>query len=461
MNQQTKSTLDTNKKQVTLPPTPTKRVDRATRKRELQLQLQQQSTDIPNNQRYSSATSTISSPPRNNIGYRRRRRRAKVSFKKLFNVKFFRFLIGLLLIGLGLKSLINTNQPVQQQSIQPSIPKPLYSPSTPPVWTADSQILPTRQLGRENIEVLYNLKTPPEFKHNQQLQTIVNDVVNFAAAEGFSTEPLSITLINAKTGEIAGYHQVSLKYPASVVKMFWMVFLYAQMESGIWLNKEGFYPYISKMVQDSENDATSFIIDKSTDTKFVKKLNDEELQIWRNKRNKPNQFFQQAGYQGINISHKTYPIYSLNLTAPKGSELQIRYNPNQPDTPLRNQITTDHAARLLYEICYLKQAISPEASQQMCGWLKRDLNPEVWKQQSNGFNPIIGFLGQSLSDTNIYFYSKAGWTEHHRHEAALVATPDNETIYILAVFADDEMYAKDWKIFPKMSRFVYDRMTQK
>ncbi|MUG94831.1 hypothetical protein F7734_21680 [Scytonema sp. UIC 10036] len=406
--------------------------------------------------------------------YRRRRRRYKGSLKNLLILRLVALTViatGLAIMGFGLYTLVGglyalIHKPIQQQPTQQATPHPTPQPTYPsfvpppsPNWSAtDSRPIPSRQPGHENIEVVYNFRTPPEFKQNQELQTIVNNVVNLAADRGFPTQSLSITLIDAKTGEIAGYQQETLKYPASVAKMFWMVFLYAQIANGVWSDEAGFYLYIARMIQESDNEAASFIVDKISDTEFEHKLDDEEFETWRKKREQVTHFFEQAGYEGINLTHKTYPIASLKLLGPQGSELRIRKNPDDPKDPFRNEITTFHSARLMYETCYLQQAISPEISKKMCGWLKRDLNPEVWKNQQQGFNPIVGFLGQSLADTGVNFYSKAGWTTGTRQEAALIATADGKTVYILAIGADDSMYAKDWQIYPKMSRFVYEQM---
>ncbi len=409
-------------------------------------------------------------PQGKNPNYRRRRRRYKGSLKSLLILRLVALTViatGLAIMGFGLYTLVGglyalIHKPVQEQPLQQPIPQPtslsFVLPSSPTWSTTDSRPIPFRQPGHENVGVVYNLRTPPEFKQNQELQTIVNNVVNLAGDRGFPTKSLSITLIDAKTGEIAGYQQETLKYPASVAKMFWMVFLYAQIANGVWSDEAGFYPYIARMIQESDNEAASFIVDKISDTEFERRLDAEEFETWRKKREQVTHFFEQAGYEGINLTHKTYPIASLKLLKPKGSEVRIRKNPDDPKDPFRNEITTFHSARLIYEMCYLQQAISPEISQKMCGWLKRDLNPEVWKNQQQGFNPIIGFLGQSLADAGVNFYSKAGWTTGTRQEAALVATPDGKTIYILAIGADDSMYAKDWQIYPKMSRFVYEQM---
>ncbi|WP_232224231.1 serine hydrolase [Mastigocladopsis repens] len=270
-------------------------------------------------------------------------------------------------------------------------------------------------------------------------------------------KPLSITLIDAKTGETAGYQQDIPRYPASVVKMFWMVVLYAQIESGLWKNEKDFAPYLAKMLKESDNGSASFILDQVTGTSSKPKLKSEKFQIWKNKRQQVNRFFQQAGYNNISIIQKTFPIYYINLPEPEGNESQLLGNSRN-----WNRITTKHAARLLYEICYAKQAVSLQASKKMCGWLKRDLNPKVWQPaDSYDFNPVRTFFGKSLPHTRVQLHSKAGWTSVSRTEAAMVVTENSKGTYILATFAQDSAYADDVEIFPKMSRLVYKRMTSR
>ncbi|HEY9694673.1 MAG TPA: hypothetical protein V6D15_20925 [Oculatellaceae cyanobacterium] len=334
--------------------------------------------------------------------------------------------------------------------------------STIPAWAkASSEDIPTRQSGKENLEVVYNLTTPPKFQYSKKLQIIVDELVAIADNKKLPTRNLSITLIDAKTGEIAGYQQSELRYPASVIKMFWMVALYGQLENGIWKNPQDFNLYISKMIENSDNDTSSFILDHITNTQSQGKLPNNQFTVWLNQRNSVNRFFRSAGYEGININQKTYPIYYLRMEEPEGTELQMR---GGSERPLRNVITTDHSARLIYEICVLKQAISPAASEKMCGLLKRDLKPEVWKtnsETSEEFNPIVGFSGQSLPDSKVDFYSKAGLTSTTRQEAAFVATKDNSTAYVLAIGGGDRAYSSDYKIFPKMSSVVFERMTNR
>jgi hypothetical protein len=109
------------------------------------------------------------------------------------------------------------------------------------------------------------------------------------------------------------------------------------------------------------------------------------------------------------------------------------------------------------------QAVSPEYSQQMINLLTIDPATRIQKrnlQDPNQFNPVRGFFSQSLPD-DIYFAAKAGWTSGSRQEAAYIATQDGRTAYILVIFAEDRSYAYDWKIFPKLSRHVFNRMTER
>ncbi|MCP6757538.1 MAG: class A beta-lactamase-related serine hydrolase [Fischerella sp. CENA71] len=330
-------------------------------------------------------------------------------------------------------------------------------PPPRPNWAiAKGMPIPSRLPGKENTQVAYNLDTPPDFKRSQELQKIVNQVVSLAAAKGLPKKPLSITLIDAKTGETAGYQQDTPRYPASVVKTFWMTVLYSQIESGVWKNEEDFTPYIAKMIKESDNEAASYIVDQITATRSQPRLKSEKFKNWKDKREQVNRFFRDAGYKRINVSQKTFPLYYLNLPEPKGSESQMlgksNWNPNR--------ITSRQAARLMYEICYLKTAVSQQASQKMCGWLERDLNPKAWQDPDlYAFNPVRGFLGQSLSKTNVSFHSKAGWTSRSRAEMAMVSTGDEKTTYILTVFGHSPAYSNNVDIFPQISRLVYKRMT--
>lgn len=315
-----------------------------------------------------------------------------------------------------------------------------------------SQPLASSSLKQANGEVIYNLRQAPQFTSSPQLQTVVDQLVNLATAKQLPTEDLSITLIDVKSGETAAYQQHVPRYPASVVKMFWMVALYGQLEVGN-LSGQQIEQDLYKMTRHSDNNAASQLVDQITGTKSGDNLSSEELSNWIYQRQQVNRFFAQADYFGIDISHKTYPVSHLKHSEPTGRDKQMRLTGGKGE--FRNQINTQQASRLMYEIV-TQQAISPGASQQMSQWLKRNLQAE--DPDYGGFNPIRGFFGQSLPPDTILL-SKAGSTSDGRHEVAYIASPDGTKAYILAVFAEGETYSKHWKLFPQMSNLVYKYST--
>lgn len=327
----------------------------------------------------------------------------------------------------------------------------------PPVITPSPSLSPAYlppPIVEEDLGFVYNVRHLPNQVYSYQLQGIVNEAVDLARRKGLPAESLSISLIDVssnKTHRFAGYKNEQLRYPASVAKLFWMVGFYGAVEEGIVKNETDFHHHLKQTIEISNNDAASRILDAITDSKSGPKLAGEKLENWLEKRKSINNFFQAAGYDNIVLSSKNYPIYYLKNPGPVGRDVQLRDDSNKF---LKNQVTTDHAARLMYEI-YTRQAISPKFSTRMAYLLTRDLDPKVWKNDPS--NGIKGFLGESLP-TNIYFGSKVGYTSKSRQDVAFIRTMDDRAIYILAVFAEDPAYAKDEEIFPEISRYVFDKM---
>lgn len=308
----------------------------------------------------------------------------------------------------------------------------------------------------ESSELAYNIQTSPNLNKNKELQKIVDEVVDFTKSQKLPIKPLSITIIDVGTGEHAGYQQEKLRYPASVVKLFWMVNLYAQIEKGI-LSEAEFPEYLDAMIKKSDNEAASYIVDRISNTEYKQNIKAEEYKKWREKRLKINQYFKKAGYEDINVSQKTFPIPSLKLSRAKGSELKLRDNAQKS---IRNQISTQQVARLLYEI-HQDQSVSEKSSSKMAKILTIDAQTRNIKRDDknpNEFNPVRGFLSAPLPN-KVDFKGKAGWTSRSRNDAAIITTANGKT-YILVVFGEDRAYASDWQIFPDISQLVFNRMTK-
>ena len=381
-----------------------------------------------------------------NQGALKSRRRVRKPFARLKYRNILYLILGAIAIGWIITLPFRARRPIEPPVILPqeAIAPPTISTSENVV---DSSSDPT---------FTYNIKTPPNPVYSQELQVIVDEAAKIAATKGLPIEPLSISLLdvsNSQAHTFAGYQNQTLRFPASVAKLFWMAGFYSALEKGIITQKESTFTLdLEQMIRISNNDAASRILDKITDTESGGQLAGEELQAWVTKRNQINTFFESAGYNNIKITTKNYPIYYLRQEQPIGRDLQLRGDPSQP---IRNQVTTDQAARLMYEI-YTRQAVSSIASRKMAYLLTRDLEPKAWKNDPS--NSIQGFLGESLP-TNIYFGSKVGYTSKSRTEVAFVRTLDDKAIYILVVFADHPAYAKDETIFPAISRYVFDRLS--
>jgi Beta-lactamase enzyme family len=370
-----------------------------------------------------------------------------------------------------------TTVPPSPISVSPPVPLPASSPAgnislklsneTVPVpsWFKQGSLsMPIRNQPRWGQLISYSLKQPPQFSQDPELQSVVGDILKLVSSKSLSTKNLSIVLIDANTNKFAGHHPDKPHFPASVAKMFWLVVLQGQIDKGMWNNSKAFDPFITKMMKESDNDSSSFIIDQISDTQSSKTdLNPDQFNTWLSKRKfYINSFFEEAKYSNINFTQKTYPIPYLDLQEPKGNELQVRIEPSNPKPkPIRNQVSAMDAARLMYEICYLKQAINPEVSGRMCRLLQKNIDPKSWRSiKKEDFNPIETFFGAPLSYKNTELFSKAGWTPNSRQEVAMIRMVDRKKEYILAVLADDPKYGKNNTIFPEISKLVNQKLRQ-
>jgi beta-lactamase class A len=344
---------------------------------------------------------------------------------------------------------------VQRLRPQPEVSQtPSSSPNLQPS-SAAAVIHPPSTEQKQTFETLaYNVQPEAPMPRSEELQAIVDGAVALAASKSLDTQPLSITLIDLKGNTIAGYQQDTPRYPASVVKLFWLAVCEAQLDQGILQPDANLNADLIAMIVHSDNDAASRIFDRITQTTSGNSLGGTEYETWLKNRLRINQFFRAAGYEGLSISQKNYPIYSLKLDGPNGRELQML---DEQQQPIRSLVTSDQAARLMSEI-YAGKAVSASRSQEMMGLLTRDLNPESWKKQAD--NAIAGFLGEPLP-ADVRFASKVGMTTKVRHEVAFIESKDGSVAYILAVFGTDPTYSQNSEILPAISKAVYTQMVER
>src|SRR4029078_2637382 len=150
-------------------------------------------------------------------------------------------------------------------------------------------------------------------------------------------------------------------YPASVVKMFYLVALHQQLQDGKVKLTTELTRGLKDMIVVSSNEATQYILDVLTDTSSGAELPQKEFDAWQHKRNRVNRFYSAMGYHNINVNQKTFCEDAY------GIEQQSRNYKGQN----RNMLTTNAVARLLTEIG-LGRMNTPERTKAMMDLMKRD-----------------------------------------------------------------------------------------
>ncbi len=228
-------------------------------------------------------------------------------------------------------------------------------------------------------------------------------------------------------------------YPASVVKLFYLVALEQWLEDG---KIKFFTPELQRAAKDmivvSSNDATQYIVDVLTDSSSGAELSPSELEKFAKKRNAVNRYFFALGFSNINTNQKTYCEDAY------GREQQFRDSGKN-----RNMLTTGATARLLTEIV-LGKTVSAERSRQMMDLLKRDFSGTSIDadDQAHGFTAI------ALNDLNLKdakLWSKAGWTSKTRHDAAYIELPDGSK-FVLVIFTEN--FANERDLIPGIAEKI-------
>src|SRR4026208_551549 len=214
---------------------------------------------------------------------------------------------------------------------------------------------------------------------------------------------LSITLIDLRDPrrpETASFHGNERIYPASVVKLFYLVATHRWLEDKKIEQTPELTRAVRDMIVDSSNEATQYVLDMLTHTTAGYELPPKEMEEWQYKRNAVNRYFSSLGYTNINVNQKTFCEDAY------GRE-RVSRGPNGEN---RNKLTTDATARLLMEIVTGKVA-NPARTAQLMELLKRDYATKT----TDDDDQATGFTGLALKGREGYrLWSKAGWTSTTR-----------------------------------------------
>jgi beta-lactamase class A len=235
-------------------------------------------------------------------------------------------------------------------------------------------------------------------------------------------DDLAITLVEpvGKTMRGASYRGDQAIYPASLVKLFYLVAAHAWLDAGRLQPSKELDNALSAMIQESSNDATNHILDLLTGTTGGPALPAGALQRWLRRRQAVNRYF--AGWRcpefaGINLTQKTWG------EGPYGREWQSRFA--VPDNG--NCLTSDAVARVLSTIAEGK-AVNKRRSAAMLKLMARSIPV---RSKAGVFDQVSGFLGEGLPP-DAQLWSKAGWTSTTKHDAAIVELPEGRRFVLVA-----------------------------
>ncbi|TVQ47173.1 MAG: serine hydrolase [Gloeocapsa sp. DLM2.Bin57] len=233
-------------------------------------------------------------------------------------------------------------------------------------------------------------------------------------------------------------------YPASLVKLFYLVAMQEWLENNMVLPSYELNRALRDMIVDSSNDATSLIVDVLTGTTSGPELPSGPWETWKHQRNLINRYFQSLGWSElatVNLNQKTWCDGAYGRERVFLGELMEN----------RNMLTTEAVARLLHSIVG-GVTVSSRRSQEIMGLLQRSLHPPA-TPNGDGENQIQGFLGEVLP-IEAQLWSKAGWTTQVRHDAAYIEIP-NYSPYLLVVFTEGES-SQNRDLLPFISQAVLE-----
>ena len=280
------------------------------------------------------------------------------------------------------------------------------------------------------------------------LQDLVNEAAHTAltkfADKKLTESQLSITLIDLRDLQhpaMASFRGNERVYPASVVKLFYLVAVHRWLEDKKIQETDELKRAVHDMIVVSSNEATQYVVDVLTHTTGGYELSPKEMEEWQNQRNVVNRYYSSLGFTNINVNQKTFCEDAY------GRE-KVSRGPNGEN---RNKLTTDATARLLSEIV-TGRAVNATRSAQMMELLKRDFSGTSTDNddQAHGFT---GIALQGVSGAKLW--SKAGWTSTTRHDAAYIELP-NGAKFVLVTFTVD--HANEREIIPTVARVVIDGM---
>jgi len=243
---------------------------------------------------------------------------------------------------------------------------------------------------------------------------------------------LSVIDLTKPTDPIrADLHGDASFYPASVVKLFFMVEIFREGKRSPEIDRA-----LREMIGVTDNDAASYLVDVISDTTSGPELDEDALRKFVDRRRAINTVFSSLGYD-VSAMAKPWSF------GPYGREKQL-LGVNKEN---RNRATPNAVASLLYWIVR-RHAISPNASDEMMSLLERPLDPLRPTE-----NQVKDFLGESLPSGS-KLWSKSGDTSEVRNDACYIELPNGRKL-IVVVFT---RAGDDKRLLPAIGQRLFNEL---
>jgi len=229
-------------------------------------------------------------------------------------------------------------------------------------------------------------------------------------------------------------------YPASVVKLVYLIAAEAWIQRRLLEDDPELRRALAAMIRDSSNDATGLVVDLLSGTTSGPALPEPRCSQWMRQRRLVNDWLASLGWPeltGCNCCQKTWE------DGPYGRERAF-YG---ADLDNRNSLSTESVARLLHAVMR-DGVVSPPACERMRALLRRPLDP--LQRQADPENQVDGFLGEGLPP-QARLWSKAGWMSQARHDAACIEL-EGQAPQVLVVFSEGAACAQDAHLLPAIAR---------
>lgn len=264
---------------------------------------------------------------------------------------------------------------------------------------------------------------PPEPMPDAALNAALDRMVRETLPEipGLAEDRVHVALIDLADPEnprSAHFHGDEPVYPASVVKMFYMGYVYHLADRGEIEITPELRQQLTQMIRPSSNVATGKIVDAWSDTHEESLMQPEEFREFSQKRNACNRWLQDVlSIEDVNANQKTW-----GGTIPDAERQFLSGGRFGGPWVNRNSMTALAAARYLQLLAQDRLA-TPQSCDAMRTLMKRDVAEQPYQRRR-----IAGGAPEGAA-----VYSKTGTTSDTFHDAGIVRLPDGHTFVLVTL----------------------------